>query len=207
MIEPEVEQTEEAPKKKGNFYNNTGKKRKIGFKLKMALLEIIERKRLSDRVDYKAVAHRHGLTAENMRQVYYQWKGGRVDLGDPETAQEKQIDARVQHEKALLLIRRYKALVMNGFEAAILNAEDDTTNGKKDSWKQVSPILRELKSLSEIQSIHEKGYASILEDFLAMRDRAEKQIGPMPASVATETQIIHANDEERALAALTGNHG
>jgi hypothetical protein len=180
----------------------TIKKRVVGYKTKMALLEVIERKRLTDQVDYKAIAIRHDTTANALRQVYHQWKNGKVDLGDPTTPEEKQIDARMQHEQSLILIRRYKALVLKGFEGVLFAAEDAMTNGDKEAWKTVSPIAKELKSITEIQAFHERGYASILEDLLAQRERSEKKITDAPLNVETETKILHANDEERALHAL-----
>lgn len=178
------------------------KKRVVGYKTKMALLEVIERKRLTERVDYKAIAIRHDTTANALRQVYKQYKDGKVDLGEPGTPEERQIDARMQHEKTLILIRRYKALILHGFEGSILSAEDAMTNGDKEAWKKVSPLLKELKTVTDIQALHEKGYASILEDMLAQRERAEKKLTDAPLTVETETKILHANDEERALAAL-----
>lgn len=178
------------------------RKRVVGYKTKMALLEVIERKRLTERVDYKAIAIRHDTTANALRQVYKQYKDGKVDLGEPGTPEERQIDARMQHEKTLILIRRYKALILHGFEGSILSAEDAMTNGDKEAWKKVSPLLKELKTVTDIQALHEKGYASILEDLLANRERAEKKLTDSPLTVETETKILHANDEERALAAL-----
>lgn len=192
----------EAKPAKPNYYTGNQKKRVLGYKLKMALLEVIERKRLTDRVDYKAIALRHQTTAGNMRQVWVQYKAGKIDLGEPGTPEEKQIDARMQHEKALLLIRRYKALIIHGFEGALFAAEDAMTNGEKDAWKTVSPIAKELKTISDLQTLHEKGYMSVLEDLLAQRERSEKKLSDAPLNVETETKILHANDEERALAAL-----
>lgn len=205
MSEPTPEPVEPEPDSQPSktFPYSKEKKRKVGLKNKMALLEIIERKRLTERVDYKAIAIRHHTTPESLRQLYYQWRRGHIDLGDPETPEEKRIDARMQHEHTLELLKRYKGLVLKGFEGALLEAEDRFTHGETESWKQVSPILKELKFVSEIQSLHEKGYASILEEMMSLRQSEKQlQLADKTIDVPTETKVIHANDEERAMAAL-----
>jgi hypothetical protein len=183
-------------------------KRKIGFKQKMALLAVIERKRIGDRVDYKAIAARTGVPQGSIRQLYSQWTKGTIDLGDPTTPEEKAIDARVQHERTIELLRRYKALILNGFEATLLDSEDDMTNGKPHGWKErgMPAILRELKSVTDLETLHEKGYNSILDDAMAARNRETKALADSPVPIEVQTQVIHANDEEKAMAALR-EHG
>lgn len=180
------------------------KQRVVGFKTKMALLEVIERKRLSDRVDYAAISARTHVSCGALRRVYMQWKRGEVDIGDPTTPEEKQIDARMQHERSIILLRRYKALVLNGFEGALLASEDDMSNGKPKGYVErgMPAMIRELQSLTQLQMLHEKGYMSVLEDLMAQRQREEKQLTAAPLTPETVTQIIHANDEEKARAAL-----
>lgn len=195
-VEPEApEETPKRPKKK----------RKVSFRIKMALLDVIERKRIGSRVDYKAIGHRHRVPHMSLRKTYSEYARGWVDLGDPITVEEKAIDARLQHEKTLQLVRRYKALLLTSFEAVLLEAEDKASNGNVMFWKKDMPfLLRELKDVTTIQSLHEKGYASILEDMMAMSQRQEKAVGGKVVDQA-ETRVIHANDEAHALAVLSGH--
>ena len=102
--EPEGEDPNGGLKKKPrvDYGYSRQKKRKVKFKIKMALLEIIERKRLTHFVDYKSIAARHGTTPGNLKQLFGRWKKGVIDMGEPESASDRQIDARVQHERAHL---------------------------------------------------------------------------------------------------------
>lgn len=178
-------------------------KQKVGFKHKMALLEVIERKRLTDKVDYKAVGARHNVKQMYLRQLYSKWSRGMIDLGEPETPQELQIDARMQHEKMLILLKRYKAMILTGFEGLLFQAEDDMTNGNAMAWKEkgLPAVLNELRSIAAMQTMHEKGYSSVLDDLSAHREREMKSLnGGM--TMEADTKIIHANEEDRALAAM-----
>jgi hypothetical protein len=173
--------------------------------MKMALLEVIERKRVTEFIGYRGISARHGVSADSLRQTFYFWKKGWIDLGEPQSDMEKQIDARMQHESTLELLRRYKNIVLKGFEKLLLKSEDAVTHGKPLAWQKygLPQVVKELKKISEIQSIHEKGYASILDDVAAQMKR-EKLLPGKTMDVATETKILHANDEEKALAALNG---
>lgn len=185
-------------------------KRKPGFKHKMALIEIIERKRLSDRVDYKAVAARHGLSQMVLRQLYSQWQRGMVDLGEPQSAEEKQIDARVQHEKTLQLLKRYQAVILNGFEGLIFAAEDEATKGKPLAWKKLGlpSVVRELKEIMAIRKEAEKGYNAVLEEEM-MRQKSVTPTLPAPVSPTTvdvQARVVSATDEQRAMEAFQNGH-
>lgn len=179
-------------------------RRKIGYKQKIALLEVIERKRLGDQVNYKAIALRTGVPVLYLRQLWMLYKNGGIDMGDPTTPEEKQIDSRMQHEKMLLMLRRYKSLLLNGFEATLIEAEDLMASGNRAGWKEsgLPHVLKELKAVTEVQTMHEKGYASILEEYMALQQRAEKQLNGNQVTAEVETKVVHANDEEKALGAL-----
>lgn len=182
-------------------------KRKPGFKHKMALIEIIERKRLSDRVDYKAVAARHGISNLVLRQLYSQWQRGLVDLGEPQSQEEKQIDQRVQHERTLHLLKRYQALVVNGFEGLIYAAEDAATKGKPSAWKTLGlpAVVRELKAIMDIRKDAEKGYNAVLEEEMTRRGVLKSATPALPHTVDVQTRVVSATDEQRAMDAFTAN--
>jgi len=177
---------------------------KVGFKRKHALFAVIERKRKGHQVDYESIAKGHGVSTGSMRVLYYQWTKGMVDLGDPQTPEEREIDSRTQHERMLELVRRYKALVLYGFEAELFKTEDQMSKGVTFDPKKSSlaAMVKELKTAMDMQSTCEKGYLAILDELAALRERAEKQIGIGPAD--TNRNIIAANDEERALQLLNG---
>lgn len=183
-------------------------KRKIGYRLKMALLEVIERKRLSDRVDYKAICARHGCRADMLRGIYMKWTRGEIDLGDPTTPEEKVLDARMQHEKTRELLNRAHAMILVNFEGLLFQAEDMATNGDPKAYVKngLMGTIKDLRVILELKKDVDKGYNAIIDEVAADRRREEKQVHGTPVTQEVETKVITANDEEKALAAL-GAHG
>lgn len=177
--------------------------RKVGFRHKMALLQIIERKRLSDSVDYKAVSARTGISSMSLRNLWSEYNRGMIDLGEPQTLAEQRIDSRVQHERTLEIIKRYQALVLNGAEAACIRAEDEMASGDPMGWKTVGAhdVFRELRMILAMKADAEKGYMAILQDMADAQRQPEKQLlAPYPPEI--KTAIVTASDEQKALAAL-----
>jgi hypothetical protein len=178
-------------------------KRKVGFRHKMALLQIIERKRLSDSVDYGAIAARTGISNGSLRKLWSEYQHGKIDLGEPQTLAEQRIDSRVQHEKLLASVKRYLALVLDGCEAVCIRAEDAMSNGDPLGWKAVGAhdAFRELRMLMAMNTEAEKGYMAILQDMAEAQRQPEKQL-LAPYSPEIKTAIVTASDEQKALAAL-----
>lgn len=176
-----------------------------GFATKMALLDVIERKRVSYRVDYRSIGLRHGVSGGSLRVLYGYWKKGEVDLGEPQTPQERAIDARVQMETSLVLFRRYKALLMKEFEGALFKAEDATTKKEANSWKDVGlPDLRaEVSRVNDLILKTERGYVTIVDEYRAQEDAQRKNILSIPRqTIDVDGRVVNANEEQIALAAL-----
>src|SRR6266853_1698532 len=180
-------------------------KKRPGFATKMALLDVIERKRVSYRVDYRTIGLRHGVSGGSLRVLYGQWKKGEVDLGEPQTPQERAIDARVQMETSLVLFRRYKALLMKEFEGALFKAEDATTTKEANSWKDVGlPALRaEVSRVNDLILKTERGYVTIVDEYRAQEDAQRKKIlSSARQTIDVDGRVVNANEEQIALAAL-----
>lgn len=193
----ETEQIPEQPKQK--------RKRKINPRLKVQLCAVIERTRLTDRPDFKSIAARYGTTAGALRVLYHQWKRGEIDMGEPESPQEAKIDARVQHDRTIMLLRRVRVLNLDMLESMIYRAEDERGKAKgampsPETRASLRDAVRDLKYTMDLESQAEKGYLSILEELAAAQRRIEKPVNEATREV--QTQIIHANDEERAMRAL-----
>lgn len=171
----------------------------------MALLEVIERKRLTYSVDYRSIAIRHGVKCGSLRALYVKFKKGLVDLGDPQTPEEKQIDAKVQMEKQTGLLRRYKGLLLVRFEGALYEAEDAMTKGNVEAWRQMGlPALRsEIKATDELIQRTEEGFIAILDEYRAQDQNRQKHLNaPQHPSEDVAKQVASANDEALALRAL-----
>lgn len=181
------------------------KKRKIGLKHKMALLQIIERKQISDKVDYEPLAIRTGISNDSLRQLYSQWKKGLIDMGEPISPEEKRIDQKVQHETILGLVRRHEALIMNGYQAVLFDAEDAASKGTVLAHRELglSTIGKELKEVRMLREVYEKGYTSILDEERERREREQKRIlGAQGSTLDAQVSIARLSDEERARKAL-----
>jgi hypothetical protein len=166
----------------------------------MALLQVIERKKLEDRVNYAAISARTGVSKASLRELYWAYKKGNIDLGPPQSMEEKKIDVRMQLARRRDLLHRYEAMVLAGLEALILKGEDDMTKpGGSKAFQElgIPAVIRDLKAVNDLLENTEKGYAAILDDAEAERRRLEKSVDPV-----TETKILAANDEMKALQAF-----
>jgi hypothetical protein len=181
------------------------KKRKVTWRVKLGLLEILERKRVCDRVDYKAVSRRHNVSEGGLRSVYCRYMKGEIDLGMPDTPQEVEISLRMQHERTMGLLKRYHALVLDGMESLVLMSEDEMSHGKKMAWKTngLPPTINELKKCMELRKLAEQGYNAILEEEMMKRRGEEKALSGSVIPPETRLALVTANDEERGLHALT----
>ena len=184
------------------------KKRVLTWKTKLAMLAIIERKRFGRDVNYKEIAARTGVKYGYIKHLWKEYEAGRIDLGEPQTPEEKEIDASVQHEKGLGLLKRYHALLLESFESGLIHAEDIMMNSKSKkgtktlAFKEAGlpQTLAELERVMRVRLMTEKGYDALL-DQLASR-HAPKQAGPAGSDAAIDVQVVHANDGARAVAAL-----
>lgn len=181
------------------------KKTKPGWATKIALLQVIERKRLSRAVDYKSIALEHGISPGSLKAIYYRWTKGWVDMGAPETPEERAIDARVQMDKKLILMRRYQALILSRFEGAIFDAEAQMKKDNPNAWIDLGlpRILNELRNVDNLINRTEEGYVAIVEEYRAQERSREKQINITPQQPRSiEFSVVNANEEAAAIAAL-----
>lgn len=183
-------------------------KYKPGYKTKLGLLEVIERKRLNFQVDYKAIAIRTGTSAGTLRNLYSRFLKGEIDMGEPVTAEEKRLDERVEHEKQLGLARRLRKNILDGFHGTIVNTEaaaGDTGDPMAYQKTGVMQIVKDLKLVNALINELEKGYMAILDEERASREASMKRAGvPGGPAMDVEAQVVNANDEQRALMALKG---
>ena len=93
------------------------------------------------------------------------------------------------------MIRRYKAMILNGFEGLLFDAEDAMHQGNKMMWKDLGlpEVGRELKKITELQYFQDKWYPSILQDLMAQSEKKQLMGAPV---LEIETKILHANDGE-----------
>lgn len=180
------------------------KKRKLGAKHRLALLEVIARKQLADRINFGALGAKHGISAESLRQVWSLFSRGRVDLGVPETATDRHIDSRIQNERCIALLKNYFVLMLDTFEATLYACQDATTRGNKKAFKEkgMPGILNELKKCIEVRKLAEQGYNAILEEEMLKRRGEEKSLNGNGAEREAPMQIVTPEDEQRGLAAL-----
>lgn len=191
------------------------KKRKVSFAHAKAILDVHERKKVGHYCDYKSIAARYQISANGLRHVYCKFLKGEVDLGVIEDfTPERIIDKRAQHAKTLELVTRHMDLVLIHYEGAIFSGEDQIEQTGKKGYKKKKArekiherhelcfLSKELMKLMHMRKVAEDGYASFLED----RNPPEKTITPKeghPASIDVQTHVITANDEQRAIEALS----
>lgn len=191
------------PKRKAKVYPppTPQNRRKIGFKVKMGLLEVIKRKRFSDRVDYRAINIQTGVPVQTLKQTYSYWKQGAIDMGEPTSEIEEQIDARQQHKTNLHLVRRYKALLLTSFEQSLFDAEDRLLRGDVNGWKDLGldGMLTKIERTLRIQTYLEKGFLAMIEEYGAAKTRDAAQLANDPV---VSTEIINASEEEKFLTVL-----
>lgn len=180
------------------------RKRKLTPKLKIHLAAIAERKRFTDRPDFKALAARLDTTAGALRRLWYDFTKGKLDIGVPESPEEAKIDARVQHERTVDLLRRMKVLDLDMLESLIHKAEDERgkTKGampKESTRAALSSAKRELKYSMDLEHTAQKGYISVLEELAAAHQRAQR---PLQNTREVETAVVNLSEEDRARRAL-----
>lgn len=201
MSETAEEPTAESPENP----NKAQKKWKPGFKHKNAVLEIIARKQISDKVDYKAISIRTGISVGSLRRLYCDYSNGRLDMGAPVTPQEKELDDRVQTERLLDTIRRLKGMVLASLEQLVADAEDQMTHGNPLAWKDlgIPSVMKDLKEISTVQVFHTKSFEAVLAEDQERRMREERRALGAAAVPDMEASIVRMTDEERAMKRLS----
>lgn len=192
------------------------RKRKVRLTLALAIQAVHARKQVGYHVDYRNIGIRFGCSSAVLRKAYCHWQQGKIDLGIDATPLEKQIDERQQHERALDLVKRHKALILGQYECALFDAEDKCSKvakaGKGRSadrvgdFKEINGDLnflrRELLGLIELGDRLDEGYNSFLEALRAGMHKEKPANPAIPIPAPAQTSIIRLDDRRRGLDAL-----
>jgi hypothetical protein len=163
---------------------------------KLALLEVINRKKFGYEVDYKAIATRHNTTPGALRQLYYRWTKDLIELHEPRTAEDRKIEETVQNAKSTHLLRESEQFLNDLHEGQLFKAQELAATGEvATAMKILEDLFRLRVSLIRCQESNERRIAA-LHDALRKRREAEEQermlaaktigVVPVPVSVADE---------------------
>lgn len=180
--------------------------RHLQFKVELRLREVIARKQLTERVDYKAIARRHRCSWQSIKQLYYEWKRGDIILPENEgTPEERLTDSRNQFERTMMLIREYHRIVVDSIEIAVAKAKKSTQHGRSTYRRLGLPdMMRDLTAVTNLRTLHEKGYDAMLEEERFRRRALDKSLKGEVVPTEAQTTIVTASDEERMLKLLDG---
>lgn len=192
------------------------KKRRVSFHIAKAILQIHERKKLGRYCDYKSVARAHKMSPGGLRQAYCHFLQGKIDLGVMEDlAPQKRIDKREMHAKTLELVNRHMDVLLVHYEGAIQSAEKNLElKGTQKSRQLVANetlsvrhelviLSGQLSKLLHVREQAEEGYNSFLEEVNRTIEKPIKVKEGHPAPIDVQTHVITANDEQRAIEALS----
>lgn len=196
------------------------KKRKVSHTIALAILEVIERKKLDYQVNMRAIGAKYGMKPGNLRRTWFEYVHGGVDLGPVGKPMEATMGDRENHELAREVIRRDLALTLRLYSGALYTAED-TAVAKKLEVKKVplrknanpagsasimddlAYFRRALEQLLRLQHVVDEGYNSFLSELESRSRPVEKLANPgVPIPPATQAAINGADERSRILEQL-----
>lgn len=180
------------------------KQRRLSAKLQKRLDDIILRKRVTERVDYKAIARKHKCTAGSLKTLYHSYTKGEIIMPGEYAHGDSDLSARGQHERSQRLCMEYKELLLDEFEGSLAHAKADASEGKQTIKKHGIPdMVRDLKNLLSVQFLLEKGYNAFLEEQGKRNRQAEKEVvGSVVVEEVKSTEIVPRSNDRRILEAL-----
>lgn len=180
-------------------------KARTSFANVMALIEVHERRRVGNRPNYKTIAARHGLKSwQYLKFLDAELRAGRLDLGEPQTVQEREFDATMQREKKVALLRRYEALLLTAFEGLLFRAEDEMTEGDSLAFQKLElpKVVRELKETQVLREKAEKLHSRLLQEAGIEKVVKGSMLPQMPDNAGT--RLASMSDDALALEAFAG---
>lgn len=180
----------------------------------LAILATHERKQFGHHANMQEIARRHKVTYGSLRDAYWHFRHGRVEMPVKPTPLDELNDRRNLYEKMRMLSLRLTAMVANQLEDATMRAEQasglsvtDKANleGERDYRKinsDVMFLMRSLQNALALGGMVDQGYSSHL-------DEAQRRLNPpppinpvLPVGAAKQTAMLNAGETARALEAL-----
>lgn len=203
-----------AKKKRTGTAPTCERKRKVSMRLALAILAMDERKQFGFQVNAKEIARRHNVTYGTLRDAYYHFKHGHIEMPIKPTPLEELNDRRGLYEKMRQLGLRMTALITNQLEDATLRAEKASglshvdagnTDAERD-YRQINKdvvfLARSLSGMISLTTQIDEGWSSHLDD-ATRRLKPHEPINPiLPIGASKQTAMLNAGETQRALQAL-----
>lgn len=173
------------------------KKIKLRPKMRDAVLEVLERRRMRLPASHRSVALRHGVAASSLKSTMSRYNAGEVDLGTPETAEEMHIDKAVEMRRSLAILDRLESLLNDTLEGLVERAHKFSQKGKLLAYREMGIpwVLADMRAIAGLRNLKEQGFMAILEK--AMKEKQAKS-----AIDISSEKIESLSDEQRAAQAL-----
>lgn len=159
-------------------------RQRVSQKTKVALLAVIESARYVKRVNLQAIAIRFGVKLSSLKQIWYRWNKGLVDLGEPETPEERSVETKVEMARTMMLVTRTEQFLNDQFESIMCLVRDAAAEGNKEAYFKfrVPEYVNALNQLARLRDTKEKG-------FLAMLDQANRDVQSLQRQSETPKQL------------------
>lgn len=184
------------------------------MRLALAILQMDERKQFGFQVNAKEIARRHNVTYGTLRDAYYHYRHGHIEMPIKPTPLEELNDRRGLYEKMRQLGLRMTALITNQLEDATLRAEQASGCSKTDTaaaegdrdYRQINRdvvfLARSLSGMISLTAQIDEGWSSHLDE-QTRRLNPPTPINPvLPIPGATQTAMLNSGETQRALQAL-----
>ena len=174
------------------------KKRGVTLRMKLALLAVIDAKKVDYQCNYKAIGIRYRVSPDSLRTLYPIWKKGGLTLGEPETKEELRIDETVRSAKRLHLMRDTENLINDIHERRVAEAKILMGDGKtEEAIRMLSEILHLQKSMGATAETTERRQLALIDTFRRERERVELE-RIMDAKTVPNNPVVSAVKVEAA---------
>lgn len=194
---PEDLPTEPPAEKKGTNWDKGGGFRP-GAKMRSAIWEIVGKKKLGLKPEYKLVALKWGVKETSLETLYRRYVNGKVILDDPKSGtEEKAADIKVENERGLALLTKYEALLNDSFERMLVQAQKEFAEGNDAAVLRLElpAFRREMENVRRHRIVLEKGSFNLLEALsAAARAHQNGNGGPPHGGPIIEQNNIHIHN-------------
>lgn len=193
------------------------------MKMAQAIVMMHERKAFGHAVNAREIARRHGVNYGSLRDAYWHFRHGRVDMPVKPTTLDELADRRALYEKMRMLSNRLTAMVASQLEDALTRAEMESglahtrlKDGKKVSEKEMAGEVRNYRQINSDVNFLSRSLASAInlagmvdEGYSSHLDESQRRLNPpppvnpiLPVGGAKQTAMLNAGETNRALEAL-----
>lgn len=180
-------------------------RQKVSEKTRIALLACIESARFAKLSNgrLQALAIQCGVKYSTLKQTWYRWNKGLIDLGEPETPEEKSVEAKVEMMRTMEFCVRTEKFHNDWLEGAMVRVREETAAGNTAAYFQhgVDRVVNAMLQLARLREVKERGFLAIMESARQDQDRLRQEnvrdakvidVTPKRIEKATDLQKLDA---------------